>query len=393
MARKYDLISEMYRRTAHAVVSDVQNWQAFLRCACRNYRLRFDEQLLIYAQRPDATAVLEIERWNDKFGRWVNRGAKGIAVFEDADRSRQRLIHYFDISDTHESRYSRPVPIWDMKPEYTDDVIESLENTFGELENKDSLADAVMSAAKNAVEDNIPDYLSDLMYAADDSFLYGLSEDMITSMYRKAVTNSVAYMMMTRLGIDTEPYFETEDFSVITNFNTPEALNALGIASSDIAEMGLGEISRTILALDRKNRIIADRGKPDYNKVENTSERSFENERADIHNAGRLQSSRPDNAQPAGSDFGQVRSDETEVSQGTPQIRYYNLLTSCTLTEHLAEVEQTAMKMEETLMKQMAAQEGLTESLKAADMMKWVQGMNNLRNRVQEIVKAEVIFA
>lgn len=319
MARKYDLISEMYRRTAHAVVSDVQNWQAFLRCACRNYRLRFDEQLLIYAQRPDATAVLEIERWNDKFGRWVNRGAKGIAVFEDADRSRQRLIHYFDISDTHESRYSRPVPIWDMKPEYTDDVIESLENTFGELENKDSLADAVMSAAKNAVEDNIPDYLSDLMYAADDSFLYGLSEDMITSMYRKAVTNSVAYMMMTRLGIDTEPYFETEDFSVITNFNTPEALNALGIASSDIAEMGLGEISRTILALDRKNRIIADRGKPDYNKVENTSERSFENERADIHNAGRLQFSRPDNAQPAGSDFGQVRSDETEVSQGTPQ--------------------------------------------------------------------------
>lgn len=319
MARKYDLISELYRRTANAVAADPQNWQAFLRCACRNYRLRFDEQLLIYAQRPDATAVLEIERWNNKFGRWVNRGAKGIAVFEDADRSRQRLIHYFDISDTHESRYSRPVPIWDMKPEYTDDVIESLENTFGDLENKDSLADAVMSAAKNAVEDNIPDYLSDLMYAAEDSFLYGLSEDMITSMYKKAVTNSVAYMMMTRLGIDTEPYFESEDFSVITNFNTPEAFNALGIATSDIAEMGLGEISRTILALNRKNRIIADRGKPDYNKAEKTSERSFDNERNHIHNAGRLQSSRPDNAQPAGSDFGQVRSDETEVSQGTPQ--------------------------------------------------------------------------
>ena len=319
MARKYDLISELYRRTAHAVVSDVQNWQAFLRCACRNYRLRFDEQLLIYAQRPDATAVLEIERWNDKFGRWVNRGAKGIAVFEDADRSRQRLTHYFDISDTHASRYSRPVPIWDMKPEYTDDVIESLENTFGELENRESLADAVLSAAKNAVEDNIPDYLGDLMYAADDSFLYGLSEDMITAMYKKAVTNSVAYMMMARLGIDTEPFFEAEDFSDITNFNTPETLNALGIASSDIAEMGLGEISRTVLALERQNRIIADREKPEYNKAENKSERSFENERADIHNAGRLQSSRPDNARTAGGNFGQVRSDETEVSQGTPQ--------------------------------------------------------------------------
>ena len=319
MARKYDLISELYRRTAHAVVSDVQNWQAFLRCACRNYRLRFDEQLLIYAQRPDATAVLEIERWNDKFGRWVNRGAKGIAVFEDADRSRQRLTHYFDISDTHASRYSRPVPIWEMKPEYTDDVIESLENTFGELENRESLADAVLSAAKNAVEDNIPDYLGDLMYAADDSFLYGLSEDMITAMYKKAVTNSVAYMMMTRLGIDTEPFFEAEDFSVITNFNTPEALNALGIATSDISAMGLGEISRTILALDRQNRIIADREKPDYNRVENTSERSFENERADLYNAGRLQSTRPDNTTAAGGNFGQVRSDEAEVSQGTPQ--------------------------------------------------------------------------
>ena len=319
MARKYDLISELYRRTAHAVVSDVQNWQAFLRCACRNYRLRFDEQLLIYAQRPDATAVLEIERWNDKFGRWVNRGAKGIAVFEDADRSRQRLTHYFDISDTHASRYSRPVPIWEMKPEYTDDVIESLENTFGELENRESLADAVLSAAKNAVEDNIPDYLGDLMYDADDSFLYGLSEDMITAMYKKAVTNSVAYMMMTRLGIDTEPFYEAEDFSVITNFNTPETLNALGIASSDIAEMGLGEISRTVLALERQNRIIADREKPDYNKAENKIERSFDDERADIHNAGRLQSAGFDNAAAAGGNFGQVRSDEAEISQRTSQ--------------------------------------------------------------------------
>lgn len=393
MARKYDLISEMYRRTAHAVVSDVQNWQAFLRCACRNYRLRCDEQLLIYAQRPDATAVLEIERWNDKFGRWVNRGAKGIAVFEDADRSRQRLIHYFDISDTHESRYSRPVPIWDMKPEYTDDVIESLENTFGELENKDSLADAVMSAAKNAVEDNIPDYLSDLMYAADDSFLYGLSEDMITSMYRKAVTNSVAYMMMTRLGIDTEPYFESEDFSVITNFNTPEAFNALGIATSDIAEMGLGEISRTILALDRKNRIIADRGNPITIRLKRQakgvlimSEITYTMQ-GDYNLPNLTMPEQPEGI------LGRYAQMRRKFLKEHHKIRYYNLLTSCTLTEHLAEVEQTAMKLEETLMKQMAAQEGLTESLKAADMMKWVQGMNNLRNRVQEIVKAEVIFA
>ena len=319
MARKYDLISELYRRSAHAVVSDPQNWQAFLRCACRNYRLRFDEQLLLYAQRPDATAVLEIERWNKKFGRWVNRGAKGIAVFEDADRNTQRLTHYFDISDTHESRYSRPVPIWEMKPEYTDEIIETLENTFGELEEKETLAEAVQSAAKNAVEDNIPDYLGDLMYCADDSFLYGLSEDMIAVMYKKAVTDSVAYMLMSRLGIDTEPLFETGDFTDITNFNTPETLNALGIATSDIAEMALGEISRTVLSLDKQNRIIAENSRADYNKANDKTERSFDDERNHIHDAGRLQPAESDNARTAGGELGQIRTDETEISQGTSQ--------------------------------------------------------------------------
>ena len=159
MARKYDLISELYNRTCKTVVSNPQNWQAFLASACRNYKLRYDEQLLVYAQRPDATAVLEIEQWNRIFGRWVNRGARGIAVFADENRSRQRLTHYFDISDTHESRYSRTVPIWDMRQEYEADVIETLESTFGEIENKSSLAEAIMGAARNAAEDNIPDYL------------------------------------------------------------------------------------------------------------------------------------------------------------------------------------------------------------------------------------------
>ena len=149
MARKYELLSELYDRTCKTVVSNPQNWQNFLQSACRNYKLRYDEQLLIYAQRPDATAVLEIERWNKSFGRWVNKGARGIAVFADENRARQRLTHYFDISDTHESRYSRPVPLWDMRDEYTDDVIETLESTFGELDNKVTLGDAVMSALVN----------------------------------------------------------------------------------------------------------------------------------------------------------------------------------------------------------------------------------------------------
>lgn len=319
MARKYDLITELYDRTCKTVVRNPQNWEAFLRSACRNFKLRFDEQLLIYAQRPDATAVLEIERWNGSFGRWVNRGARGIAVFEDADRSRQRLTHYFDISDTHESRYSRPVPIWQMKPEYSDDIIDTLESTFGELENKASLETAVMSAAKNAVEDNIPDYLSDLLYSVENSFLDGLSEEEISVIYRETVQNSVAYMLMSRLGIDTEGFFEPDDFRGAVNFTTPETLNALGFATSDIAEMGLTEISRTITALDRQNRIIAGNGKAGYNKADDKTERSVKDERNQLHNAGRLQPAEPDNAGAGGGELGQIRSDEEEISQGTSQ--------------------------------------------------------------------------
>lgn len=319
MARKYDLISELYNRTCKTVVSNPQNWQAFLASACRNYKLRYDEQLLVYAQRPDATAVLEIEQWNKIFGRWVNRGARGIAVFADENRSRQRLTHYFDISDTHESRYSRTVPIWDMRQEYEADVIETLESTFGEIENKSSLAEAIMGAARNAAEDNIPDYLQDLYYATEGSSFEEVEEDIVAFIYKNVVTNSVAYMMMSRLGVDTDGYFELDDFRDVTNFNTQETLNALGFATSDIAEMGLTEISKTITALNRQNRIIVGQERNEYNKVENNDERSLDNERTDLHDGGRLQPSEPETSPAAGSDAGQIRSDEERVSEGTSQ--------------------------------------------------------------------------
>ena len=319
MARKYDLISELYNRTCKTVVSNPQNWQAFLASACRNYKLRYDDQLLVYAQRPDATAVLEIEQWNRIFGRWVNRGARGIAVFADENRTRQRLTHYFDISDTHESKYSRTVPIWDMRQEYEADVIETLESTFGEIENKSSLAEAIMGAARNAAEDNIPDYLQDLYYATEGSFLEEVDNDIVASIYKNVVANSVAYMMMSRLGVDTDGYFELDDFRDVTNFNTQETLNALGFATSDIAEMGLTEVSKTITALNRQNRIIVGQDRNEYNKVENNDERSLDNERTDLHNGGRLQPSEPETSTAAGSDFGQIRSDEEKVSEGTSQ--------------------------------------------------------------------------
>lgn len=319
MARKYDFISELYNRTCKTVVANPASWEAFLRSACYNYRLRFDEQLLVHAQRPDATAVLQIDDWNQKFGRWVNRGAHGIAVFEDADQRRQRLVHYFDISDTHPSRFSRRVPIWQMRDEYTAEVIDTLESTFGELNDKETLAVAIESAARNAVEDNIPDYLPDLLYSVKDSFLDGVSEEEITHIFKTAVRNSVAYMTMTRLGIEAGEYFEPDDLRDVVNFTTPATLNALGYATSDIAEMGLAEISRTILALDRQNRIIAEKTKADYNVGKEKTERSPDDERDHLHDAGGLSAPQSDNAGAAGAVDGQVRPDAEEVPEGASQ--------------------------------------------------------------------------
>ena len=318
MARKFDLISQLYEDTSKEVMSP-DKWAEFLKTACYNYRLRFDEQLLLYAQKPDATAVLPIEQWNRTFDRLVNRGAKGIAVFESLNGNSQRLVHYFDISDTHASEISRAVPIWNMKPEYTYEVIDTLESSFGYLNEKNSLTDAIISASGNAVEDNIPDYVGDLLVTVNDTFLEELDEDIVKSMYRQLVSNSVAFMIMTRLGIDTEPYFNDDDFRDIVNFNTQEALNALGFATSDIAEMGLSEISKTVLALNRQNRIIAENRQSEYTNSTINTERSFDNGRTDIHNAGRLPASEPDASRTAEGTARTLRSDEEELSVAEAQ--------------------------------------------------------------------------
>ena len=318
MARKFDLISELYERTCFAVTDNPVNWQSFLKTAGRNFRLRFDEQLLIYAQRPDATAVLEIERWNGTFGRWVNRGAKGIAVFEDADRSRQRLIHYFDISDTHESRYSRPVPIWEMRPDYEAEVIETLENTFGAVNDTTSIENVVKESIANAVEDNIADYISDFMSLSAGSDIEYLSADEANALYLELVKNSVSYMVMARLGLDADKVYSPDDFAGISSFNSQEVLNAVGIATSDIAEMALLPVSRTISTLSKENRIIDEQEQSEYNK-DIKDERSQSDERNHIHNGGRLQSSEPEAAGADGSDSRQMVADEENLSEGTSQ--------------------------------------------------------------------------
>ena len=325
MAIRYKALTELYQETQRSVTAPDQ-WRAFLASACRNYRLSFDEQLLVYAQRPDATAVLEIERWNRQFGRWVNRGANGIAVFDGEHNGKPRLKYYFDISDTHEARFPRPVPIWTVREEYAPDIIETLENSFGELEHKEDLGEALLSAAKNAVEDNMPDYLSELKTLTEGSFLEELDELNLEVEYRRAVQNSIGYMLLVRCGLDPSEYFEDEDFRDVLNFNTPQTLNALGVATGDISQMCLSAISRTVLALQRQpqkeNRTFEPQQKNQYavTEQENTQpERSFEYDRDHLHQAGRLQSAEPSAAPGGAGSPWEIRIASEEVPQGAPQ--------------------------------------------------------------------------
>ena len=296
------------------VVRSPQAWQRFLESACRNYRLRFDEQLLVFAQRPDATAVLEFEKWNRRFGRHINRGAKGIAVFENAEKT--RIKHYFDISDTSETEHAKPVPIWKYKDDYEQAVIETLENTFGELEHKGDMIDAVISAADNATEDNTLDYISDLIRSTQNSFLEELDDDSVFTVYRTLIKNSVAYMILSRLGVSADQYFGREEFAGAVNFNTPETLNAVGFATSDIAEIALNEVSKTVLSLEKSDRIIAKPEQVEYTETEIKNERSVSNDRTHIQNRGRSADTESDPAHAEEFDIEQIWADEKTVSQG-----------------------------------------------------------------------------
>ena len=324
MASKFQFITELYSRTLIRLTGDYESWTGFLRSACYNYKCPFDEQVLIYAQRPDATAVLELEKWNRQFGRWVNAGATGIAVIDEA-RGKGRLKHYFDITDTHAARISRPVPIWSMEPAYTEPVIETLEATFGILTEKDNLPDAILSASRNAVADNMQDYLRDLLDCRGGSMLEELDALNVEVTYRRALESSVAYMLLTRLSLPAAAYILPEDFEDIYSFDTPTTINALGIATSDIAEMGLREISRTVMQA-RREQFFAKDAQIDYDvgKGQNSgeTERSVEHG-SDIQDAGGLSPAEPAAAPRGGGASGQVRGAEKAVHQETPQGAVY----------------------------------------------------------------------
>ena len=313
MARKYELINDLYDQIIVDVTKDARAWQSFLRTACRNYKLRFDEQLLLFAQRPDATAVLEIERWNTAFGRWVNRGAKGIAVFEDSSGKSQRLKYYFDITDTHGTKRSREVPVWKMSDEYQSDVTEALKNTFGTLSDLDSLESVIKESVSNAVDDNIDDYIYNFIRNGTGSEIDYISTDEAEEIYKRLVKNSVVYMISERLGADSG--LTESDFEGIEYFSTHELLNSIGYATSDIAKMGLGVVAKTVRAIEKENQQAI---MPD-NNISYNSERSSNYERNHLHNAGRLSDTGSIITGTAGGNTRQMGTDEKGISEAAPQ--------------------------------------------------------------------------
>lgn len=325
MSTKYERISELYADTCKTVVSSPKRWQEFLKSACRNYKLRFDELLLIYAQRPDATAVLEIEQWN-KFGRYVKRGSKGIAVFEDANHNRQRMVHYFDISDTNPGKNSRYIPIWSMKDEYENKVIKTLSETFNYTEAQNNLPKMIKDISYNVAKAEIFENRKDIINLSRNSLLDGLDNSTILTICRSIVSSSAAFMTMSRLGLDTELYFE-DDFSDIINFNNDEILNSIGVLTGEVSQKLLSAIAKTVLSLEKESKIIDSANINKYNKTENLkngevniiTEGNHTNERNPIQTERRLFGSGFEAAGTTGSEFGQIRRDEEKVSEGASQ--------------------------------------------------------------------------
>ena len=300
-------------------------WQSYLLTAARVYKYPFPEQLLIYGQRPDATACAPIELWNERMGRWVNRGAKGIALIDDSGE-RPHLKYVFDVSDTHPGNYRALTPrLWRMEPQFQDAAVEALANAFGSPDEAASFADHIIAVSRIAAQDNLADYLDELRNVRTDSFLEELDDLNLETRFRRLLANSVAFTVLTRCGINAAQFLEAEDFDGLYEFNTFDTMTVLGTATSDVSRMMLLEIERTIKSVERQK--FANREQSGYSASKEAEQQPAEKEKevgdhdtnADVHDEGRLPVPRPDAPGADGGDAaGQVRSDAQEVPQAEP---------------------------------------------------------------------------
>ena len=297
MPSKYRIILEMASQTARDIVSNADRYTDFLITAANNYKYSFKEQLLIHAQKPDATACAEIDTWN-KLGRWVNKGTKGIALLIDRDVP-YKLRHVFDISDTN-SRAGRNITLWQMKPEYEYAVSESLQASFGDVEEPRDFPRLLIDISGYAVEDNLSDYLMELNAVKAGSFLEELDDTSLEAWLKTTLKSSVAFMALSRAGYEPRQYFDREDFSYLFDFNTLEVISVLGAAVSDISEMVIREMGETVKEMEkeekRKIRTFAQTGSSAYHKNRTENKERSNEHGTDLYDAGGLSDSRSDRA-------------------------------------------------------------------------------------------------
>ena len=327
MASKLRLITDLYGETLTQISKNPDDWMSFLECAAMNYKYPFNDQVLIYAQRPEAVACAKIEAWNKQVGRWVNRGAKGIALLSE-DNGYTNLRYVFDIGDTN-SKFGKSFRLWSVPKPYEVDIIESLENKYGELEDKSSLGLAIKSVSKIIVEDNMQDYLEDLKFYRENSSLEPMTDEAVQLLFQNALENSIAFSMIKRCGLNPNDYFTNEDFTPILAFDSYETITRLGVATSEISEMGIREIYNTIkkLRINEINKIRTfDIDKDlsyDVSESRETVERR-NNDEYNLHTQRGLRDTRPSDTREQDSSGGQIRNDEVKVLEREQEISIHD---------------------------------------------------------------------
>lgn len=341
MASKLRLITDLYGETLTQISKNPDDWMSFLECAAMNYKYPFNDQVLIYAQRPEAVACAKIEAWNKQVGRWVNRGAKGIALLSE-DNGYTNLRYVFDIADTN-SKFGKSFRLWSVSKPYELDIIESLENKYGELEDKSSLGLAIKSVSKILVEDNMQDYLEDLKFYRENSSLEPMPDEAVQLLFQNALENSIAFSMIKRCGLNPNAYFTNEDFTPILAFDSYETITRLGVATSEISEMGIREIYNTIkkLRINEINKIRTFDIDKDLSYDVSESRKTVErrnNDEYNLHTQRGLRDTRPSDTREQDSSGGQIRNDEVKVLEREQEISIHDSIneqsTSRTLDEY-----------------------------------------------------------
>lgn len=376
MLSKLQTYMQMADEAQRQITGSYRGWTGFLTTAARLYKYPYAEQVMIHAQRPDATACAEYDFWNEKMGRYVRRGSKGIALI-DSSGERPRLRYVFDVSDTGGREFPKSRYLWEYREEHADAVSAMLESRYG-VDGKGGLPNQLERIASQLAEEYWRDYKRDILAIVDDSFLYGYDEFNVGAAFQSAAAVSIAYSLMSRCGLEADDRFEHEDFLSIFDFNTPEAAAELGTAVSRINGEVLRQIEVTIKNYER----------------EKLAERSHSHDRTDLHQERGLPDSRPDAERDAGGREtpGQVRETAQELPSGAQTGAVQRLVLSEKLFPHLREIDETANRRLEQMMPELMKSAGVTEELKARDQMKWVGLMNTCKAQAEEIILSELVY-